>query len=121
MALDIQVRTAQLLEIDSDVLVIGVPRGSGKAAQLPPSCKAIDDALGGALTKLVAKEEFTGKREQSLSLPSLGRTKADKIVLLGLGDRRSLGAPEVRTFAAKAARTASVEKARSLALALPPG
>jgi leucyl aminopeptidase len=127
MALDIQVRSAQLLDLDADVLVVGVvrvPRASGrggKAFPLPPPLKAVDDALGGALTKLVAKEDFTGKRDQSVSLGSLGRIKADKIVVLGLGDRRSIGAPEIRTFAARAARCAGTEKGRSLALALPPG
>ena len=125
--LDIQVRNAQLLDLDTDVLVIGVVRvprtsgGSGKVFPLPPSLKAVDDALGGALTKLVAKEDFTGKRDQSVSLGSLGRIKVDKIVVLGLGDRRSVGAPEIRTFAARAARCAGTEKGRSLALALPPG
>lgn len=84
MALDIEVRSAQLLDIDADVLVVGVvrvPRASGgsrKAFPLPPPLKAVDDALGGALTKLVAKEDFTGKRDQSVSLGSLGRIKADK-------------------------------------------
>jgi len=121
MALDIQVRTAPPIDIDADVLVIGVPRGGGKGSPLPPSLKAIDDALGGSLAKLLAKEDFSGKRDQSVSLGSLGRIKAEKIVVLGLGDRRSLGAPEIRVFASKAARCAGAEKARSLALALPPG
>jgi leucyl aminopeptidase len=56
-----------------------------------------------------------------VSLASLGRLKVDKVVVLGVGDRRSLGAPDVRVFAAKAARCAGAEKARSLALALPSG
>jgi leucyl aminopeptidase len=41
--------------------------------------------------------------------------------LLGLGERRKLGAPEIRTFAAKAARAANGEKATSMALVLPAG
>src|SRR5262249_34509621 len=83
--------------------------------------KPIDTALGGALSKLAAKEEFTGKRDQSLSISTLGRIQADKVVLLGLGERRALGVGGARTFAAKAARVANSEKARSLALALPAG
>jgi len=121
MSLDIQVRTAQPLDLAVDVLVIGVARASGKAPPLPASLKPLDDALGGVLTKLVAKEEFTGKRDQSVSLSSLGRIKADKVFVLGLGDRRSLGGPQLRTFAARAARCAGGEKARSLAIVLPPG
>jgi leucyl aminopeptidase len=121
MPLDIQLRAAQPMDLAADVLVIGVLQLTGKSPTLPPSLKPIDDALGGALSKLAAREEFTGKREQSLSVGTLGRLPADKVVLVGLGDRRSIGAGEVRTFAAKAARAGNAEKAKSLALSLPAG
>jgi leucyl aminopeptidase len=120
MPLEIQVRTAQVLELTGDVLVVGVLQAGGKGA-LAPWLKPVDAALGGALSKLVAKEEFSGKRDQTIALSTLGKLPADKLVLMGLGERRSLGAPEVRTFAAKAAKLANVEKATSLAVALPAG
>jgi leucyl aminopeptidase len=121
MPLDIQLRVAAPQDLAADVLVIGVLQAGGKSPALPPSLRPIDHALDGALSKLVAKEEFVGKRDQSLSLTTLGRLQSDRLVLLGLGDRRSLGPPELRSFAAKAARTGNSEKASSLALALPPG
>ena len=121
MPFDIQVRVAQPNDLAADVLVVGVLQIVGKSPSLPPSLKPLDVALGGALAKAAAKEEFTGKRDQTLSITTLGRFPAERIVLLGLGDRRSLAAPGVRTFAAKAARTANVEKAKSLALSLPAG
>ncbi|HEY6463443.1 MAG TPA: M17 family peptidase N-terminal domain-containing protein, partial [Polyangiaceae bacterium] len=121
MALDIQLRAAQPIDLAADVLVVGVIHAAGKSPSLPPSIKPIDAALGGALSKLAAREEFTGKRDQVLSVATLGRLAADKVVLLGLGDRRAIGAPEARTFAAKAARIANGEKAKSLALAVPAG
>jgi leucyl aminopeptidase len=121
MPLEIQVRAAQAFDLTAEVLVVGVMQSGGKAPALPPSLKSIDDALGGALAKLVTRDEFTGKRDQTISLSSLGRIGAEKLLVVGLGDRRSLGAPEVRTFAAKAARAANVEKATSLALSLPVG
>src|ERR1700678_3125602 len=121
MPFDIQVRVAQPNDLAADVLVVGVLQIVGKSPSLPPSLKPLDVALGGALAKAAAKEELTGKRDQTLSITTLGRFPAERIVLLGLGDRRSLAAPGVRTFAAKAARTANVEKAKSLALSLPAG
>jgi leucyl aminopeptidase len=121
MPLDIQVQTAQPIDLTAHVLVVGVPQSSGKTATLPPQLKPIDSALGGGPAKLVAKEEFFGKREQSLSFATLGRLGVDKVVLLGLGERRAVGVPEVRTFAARASRAAVAEKATSLALALPAG
>jgi leucyl aminopeptidase len=121
MPLDIQLRAAQPIDLAGDVLVVGVAQIGGKSPALPPSLHVIDTALGGALSKLATKEEFTGKRDQVLSLATLGRIRPEKIILLGLGDRRSIGAPAARTFAAKAARIANGEKAKSLALALAPG
>jgi leucyl aminopeptidase len=120
MPLEIQLRSEPSHTLAADVLVVGVLQ-SGSKVGLNPALKALDAALGGALTKLVAKEEFTGKRDQTLTVGTLGRIPADKVVLLGLGERRAIGAPEVRTFAAKAARTANNEKATSLAVSLPAG
>src|ERR1700753_4453733 len=106
MPLDIQVRAAQPLDLTAEVLVVGVLQAGGKAAALPPALKAIDDALGGALGKLLAREEFSGKRDQTVSLSTLGRIGAEKLLVVGLGEKRSLGAPELRTFAAKGPRGA---------------
>src|SRR5271166_4078294 len=116
MPIDIQVRTGSPVDVTGDVLVVGVLQIADKGGALPPSLRPLDAALGGALSKVMAKEEFTGKRDQSLSIPTLGRMAADKLVLLGLGERRKLGAPALRMFAAKAARTANTEKATSLAI-----
>jgi leucyl aminopeptidase len=122
MPLDLQIRVAAPESVAADVLVFGVPQAGGKGPpSFPPSMKGLDAALGGALAKVAAKEEFTGKRDQTLSVTTLGRLPAEKLVLLGLGDRRSLGAPELRVFAAKAARIANAEKASTLAIALPAG
>jgi leucyl aminopeptidase len=120
MPLEIQVQTAQVLDLSADVIVVGVLQGGAKAA-LPPSLKPLDAALGGALGKLIARDEFTGKRDQTVALSTLGRIGAEKLILIGLGEKRSVGAPEVRTFAAKAARAANVEKATRLAVSLPAG
>ena len=121
MPLDIQLRAAQPIDLAGDVLVIGLAQIGGKSPTLPPSLKAIDTALGNALSKLADKEEFTGKRDQVLSLATLGHLPAEKVVLIGLGDKRAFAAPAARAFAAKAARIANGERAKSLALALAPG
>jgi len=121
MPLDIQLRAEPLLDVAADLLVVGVPQGGAKVLALPPTLKPIDHELGGALSKLVAKEEFAGKRDQSVSLATLGRIKTERVVLVGMGPRSSIGAPGMRAFAAKAARLANGDKAVSLALALAAG
>jgi leucyl aminopeptidase len=121
MALDIQLRVAQPIDLPGDVLAVGVLQATGKSFVLPPPLKAIDGALGGALAKLASREEFNGKRDQMLALATLGRIPAEKIILFGLGERRSVGTSTMRSFAAKATRAANSEKAKSVGLALPAG
>ena len=136
MPLKISARTTQPLDLSADVVVMGtfsLPSAKGDKAGKKkkkdgdvartgvPFVDALDRALGGGVSRLLAKEEFTGKKDQTLSVPTLGRLPAAKLVLLGLGDRDKAGPGEVRTFAAKAARIANAEKAKTLVLALPDG
>ena len=60
MPLEIQVQTAQVLELTADVIVVGVLQAGGKAG-LPPSLKPVDEALGGALGKLAAQRGVHGQ------------------------------------------------------------
>ncbi len=131
MPLKITARSTQPLDLNADVVVIGSftfptekkkKKGKdSKSGSSNPLIAALDRALGGGVSRLVAKEEFSAKRDQTLSVPTLGRLPAAKLVVLGLGDRDKLGPAEVRTFAAKAARIANAEKAKSLVLGLPDG
>lgn len=120
MPIDIQIRTDSPADLSADVLAVGVLQSGTAPGDLPPSLKPLDRIFEGAIAKLVEKEEFSGKRDQTLSISTLGRIRADKVIIFGLGPKRSVGPAEVRTFAAKAARAANAEKAKSLALLVPP-
>ena len=120
MPLKISVVSAEPLNLSADLLVIGVfAFAKGKGGELPAALRGIDDALGGSLAKLVAKEEFGGKKDQVLSLAAHGRLAAEKVVVIGLGDHEKMSDADWRVFAAKGARAANSDKARSLVLALP--
>jgi leucyl aminopeptidase len=121
MPIEILVRTESPVLVVADVLVVGVLQIADKSGALPAALRALESAFGGELSKIISKEEFTGKRDQSVSLPALGRIAASKLVLLGLGERRKVGAPEMRIFAARAARIANTEKAASMAVVIPVG
>src|SRR5215475_6787921 len=121
MPLKINARQTQPLDLNADVVVMGTwtfpqakndkkKKGDGKQGTGVAFVDALDRALGGGVSRLIAKEEFTGKKDQTLSVPTLGRMPAAKLVLLGLGDRDKAGPAEVRSFAAKAARIANAEK-----------
>jgi leucyl aminopeptidase len=134
MPLTVSIRSAKPLEIPADVLVLGVwalggkgessgkgKGGGGKAAKLGETLDALDAALGGGLGAFLEKEDFTGKREQSLSIPTLGKLPFGRVLLLGLGGRGGFDDNDARSFAAKAARAANGEKAKSLTVTLPEG
>jgi leucyl aminopeptidase len=121
MPIEIEVKSESPVSVTTDVVVVGVLQLAEKRDGLPPALKPFEAAIGGAFAKIISKEEFTGKRDQSVSIPTLGTMGAGKLVLIGLGERKKVGAPEVRTFAARAARLANGEKAISMALVVPAG
>ncbi len=124
MPLKISVRSAQPLDVSADVVVLGVwtlasAKKKKKGGRDPLA--SVDRALGGGLSKVIAREDFKGKRDQQIRVPGLGRIAADAVVVVGLGDRDAVTDADVRSFAGKAARAANAEKAKKLVLAVPEG
>ena len=78
----------------------------------------IDHALDGALRRAIKDEEFTAKRDATLTLQTLGRCPFRKVIVMGVGADTKAGAVEVRSAAARPARAANADKATSLAIAL---
>jgi leucyl aminopeptidase len=122
MPLKISVRSVLPARETGDVIVVGVARlgGSKKKNDRSP-LDGLDRALGGALGRRMKKDDFKGKKDEQLWISGGGRVRADRVVVMGLGDRDKLGPADVRTFAAKAARSANAEKAKRLVLGLPAG
>lgn len=120
MPLKITVRSVLPAREVGDVIVVGVPTlGGSKKKNARSPLDGFDRALGGALGRLMKKDEFKGKKDQQLSMATLGRVKADRLVVMGLGDLGKLGPADVRTFAAKAARMANADKAKRLVIGIP--
>ncbi len=124
MPLKISVRSVLPSREAGDIIVVGTPLlgGGGRSKKNQRSTlDGFDRALGGALGRLIKKEEFKGKKDQQISLSTLGRVKADRLIVHGLGDVAKLTAGDIRTFAAKAARAANADKAKRLVLGIPAG
>jgi len=86
--------------VETPLLGIAVPQGTG----LPGSLGEIDRATGGALARLYAAGDFTGKRDETTVLYPTG--PAARIVLVGLGKIEGTAAPDVRRAAAILAKRA---------------
>jgi leucyl aminopeptidase len=86
----------------------------------------LDEALDGHLAAAAKAERFEGKPDQALQLHTVGRMKAGRVLLLGLGPRAAaarLGAAgfePLRMAAGLAARAAVKAGATRVAVALPP-
>lgn len=88
--------------------------------------KALDKAVGGALLAATKGEKFEAKPEQQLLLTTMGRAKAERILLLGMGSRGAAavkwpasGFEPLRAAAGTAARIAMKARARTMAVAVP--
>ncbi|HVH41255.1 MAG TPA: M17 family peptidase N-terminal domain-containing protein, partial [Labilithrix sp.] len=104
MPLKISVRSVLPAREVGDLIVVLTPLLGGRAKKNQrTTLDGFDRALGGALGRLIKKEEFKGKKDQQISLSTLGRVKADRLIVVGVGDVEKLGPGDIRTIAAKAA------------------
>ncbi|MCU0654129.1 MAG: leucyl aminopeptidase [Polyangiaceae bacterium] len=115
MSLKLQIAASDPLKTEADLLVLSCTEKGSAAA-----VAAIEKATGGSLKELVARDDFKGKKDQRLLIPTMGKLPAAHVALVGLGDGKTTDAG-LRVFAAAAARLAVSEKARTLAIAAPEG
>ena len=104
-------------EASADLLAVGVFAGKSVASTAPLA--ALDEALDGALARLMKRMDFAGKKDQSVELDTLGRLRAQHLLVIGLGEPGDLTPADLRTFAARAARSAHAVRATSVAIAAP--
>ncbi len=78
----------------------------------------LDAAMQGALRAAIKSDEFAGKKDSQLVLPTYGRIAARKLALFGIGPGRKATAPDVRAAVVRATRWA-VDVGPALAVALP--
>jgi leucyl aminopeptidase len=85
---------------ETPLLGVAVPQGS----TLPSSLGELDRVTGGALGRLYAAGDFSGKRDEAAVLYPQG--PAGRIVLVGLGKIEAAAPPDVRRAAAIVAKRA---------------
>jgi leucyl aminopeptidase len=103
--------------VEADALILPVA-SANKAPQLAGAASAIDSALNSELSRLIADNGFTGKAGGVLSVPTLGRIPARRVILAGLGSGQ-VSAESVRRAYGSAVRTARDAGAKRVAVVLP--
>jgi leucyl aminopeptidase len=118
---DISVQVSRLVDVAADALVVNLFQD---VKELAGATAEADTALGGAISRLVALGDFTGKLNQIAvcypsSAASAGPTlAAPRVLLVGLGKPAEFTVDRARQVAASAARRARELGARTLATKL---
>jgi len=100
--MQIKAATAKPDRFKTEALILGYYEGSDA---LTPEAAIVNEALGGAIDRLIKDGDVTGKAGQTTILHTLGRLPADRIVMVGLGKHRNATAGSVAGCLAAACRT----------------
>src|SRR5919108_1142194 len=121
--MEVAVQAGQLGAVAADAVVVNLFQG---VTQPGGATGAIDRATGGAITRLIAAGDFTGRLNQTAVLypapdrrdGAAGGVAAPRVIVVGLGKRDELTLDRVRQVAATAARRAQALRARALTTVL---
>jgi leucyl aminopeptidase len=101
-------------EANAEALAVAVFKDEGPRTN---SMKELDKLTGGLLSDLFGKEDFSGKTgETALLRFSSGAGKANRLLLIGAGEKKDYDAPAVATLAGTAARFLRKRGIKSFAL-----
>jgi len=114
--IDVQVRTrkAEWPACKTDMLVVG-RFSNGDPGEI---ISALDTKLDGEIGRLTKIGDFTGKAKTQAIVYGNGRIGAERVLLLGLGERKKATLDTLRKAAATAANRAVEMKAKHVSLAL---
>ncbi|HWE23881.1 MAG TPA: leucyl aminopeptidase [Myxococcales bacterium] len=122
MPIDTQVVFAKPAAHSCDLLAVCVREGTIANGKISDAhLNDLDRALNGLVRTCAEQEEFTGKEGQQLSLHTHGKIAADRLLVLGLGNRGDAdrGRDGLRTAAARAVKAARSAGARKIAIVWP--
>ncbi len=102
-----------------DLLGLPLVRLERGARRLPPAAAAADRATRGQLRAAIASGDFVGKAGDTLLLYPDKRSRAKRILLIGLGEATQLNRDGLRQAAGRAVREASRRRSTRVALAVP--
>ncbi len=88
------------------------------AKGLDKLCADLDHRLGSAISRLIKLGDFKGKEDTSAVVYGEGRLGAERLLLVGLGEKKKATVDTVRKAAANTAKKAVEMKLKTVALAL---
>ncbi|MFC2038514.1 leucyl aminopeptidase [Chloroflexota bacterium] len=110
--MEIKVVAGDIALSEADAVVVNIYEG---AERLEGVSAAVDKALDGAISGLIAKGEIKGKLNQVTVIYSLGKLPSAKIVVVGLGKPDELTVEKIRKVTALVCR--NLRKSNTAAIA----
>ncbi len=101
--MNIQLTQANITEVVADLVVVNLFQG---VTQPGGATGAVDRALGGAISDVIAAGDFTGKSGETLVLYTRGAIPAPRVLVVGLGESAKFNLAAARNASATAARKA---------------
>lgn len=113
--MEIVVQQGDLTQTACDVLIVnlfeGVEHPGGATG-------AVDRALGGWISQMIAQEQFKGKLNGLLEVPTFGKIPAKRVLVVGLGKQADFGIDQIRQATASSIKRAKALKAGTVATLL---
>lgn len=114
--MEIKVLNAELKEQTCDVLVVGIWE---KTDTLSGVIASVDEALGDLITNFVInKDKFEGKFNTTYLLQTYGKIPANKVLIVGLGEKEKFTPNKLREISAKIVNKVSGIKAKKVCIDL---
>ena len=110
--LEVKVVIGDCTKVEVDALIVNLFEGM---AQPGGATGAVDKALDGAISHLIAAGEIKGKAGEFTLVHSLGRIPAKRVVVAGLGKQAQFNVDSIRRVSAEAGRFARSKSARKVA------
>lgn len=99
--MDIRVTQGSITEVKSDALIINLFEGVTSPGG---ATGAVDKALGGIITRLIAEKEITGKLMENTLIHTHGKIAAERVLVVGLGKKEDFDLRSVRKVSGAAAK-----------------
>ena len=97
--MDVRVAVGDIAQWKDEGIVVNLFDGVSKPGG---ATGAVDKALGGAISQLIAAGDIKGKFKECYVLPTLGKIPAVRVFVVGLGERGKFTLDRVREASAKA-------------------
>ncbi len=110
--MQIDIKQGNILETEADILIVNLFEG---VTQPGGATGAVDKALDGQISQLIALGDCSGKLGDTTLLYTLGKLPAPRVLVVGLGEAHEFDGKNARIAAAKAIHAAKKAKARTVA------